>query len=51
MLRLHSKTILKMNASVVAFVLMLVFAIVNDVSAFANFENSTCATGECCYIV
>ncbi|XP_064080856.1 uncharacterized protein LOC135197733 isoform X2 [Macrobrachium nipponense] len=44
MLRLHSKTILKMNASAVVFFLMSLFAVVNNVSAFSNFKDKTCET-------
>ncbi|XP_071519181.1 uncharacterized protein [Panulirus ornatus] len=42
MLRLHSKTILKMNASVVLFTLLLMIAIFNDVNAYTNFLDETC---------
>ncbi|XP_066959493.1 uncharacterized protein [Macrobrachium rosenbergii] len=45
MLRLHSKTILKMNASAVVFFLMSLFAVVNNISAFSNFKDKTCETG------
>ncbi|XP_066959496.1 uncharacterized protein [Macrobrachium rosenbergii] len=44
MLRLHSKTILKMNASAVVFFLMSLFAVVNNISAFSNFKDKTCET-------
>ncbi|XP_053639786.1 uncharacterized protein [Cherax quadricarinatus] len=42
MLRLHSKTILKMNASFVLFTLMLLLAICNDLNAFVNYKDETC---------
>ncbi|XP_045602950.2 uncharacterized protein [Procambarus clarkii] len=45
MLRLHSKTILKMNASVVLFTLMLLLAICNDLNAYPNFKDETCHRG------
>ncbi|XP_045115802.1 uncharacterized protein LOC123507183 isoform X1 [Portunus trituberculatus] len=44
MLRLHSKTILKLNASVVLFTLMLLIAIFNDINAFQDFMDETCHT-------
>lgn len=46
MLRLHSKTILKMNASVVLFSLMLLIAIFNNISAYPNFKAKACLAGE-----
>ncbi|XP_047488759.1 uncharacterized protein LOC125039075 isoform X3 [Penaeus chinensis] len=42
MLRLHSKTILKMNAAAVLFTVMMLFAFFNDVNAYANFKDETC---------
>ncbi|XP_042220875.1 uncharacterized protein LOC121865472 isoform X2 [Homarus americanus] len=42
MLRLHSKTILKMNASIVLFALMLLLAVFNNINAFPNFKDETC---------
>nr|XP_053639785.1 uncharacterized protein LOC128693918 isoform X2 [Cherax quadricarinatus] len=45
MLRLHSKTILKMNASFVLFTLMLLLAICNDLNAFVNYKDETCQRG------
>ncbi|XP_050735308.1 uncharacterized protein LOC127007891 isoform X2 [Eriocheir sinensis] len=42
MLRLHSKTILKMNASVVLFSLMLLIVIFNNISAFPDFRAKAC---------
>ncbi|XP_037804993.1 uncharacterized protein LOC119599320 isoform X3 [Penaeus monodon] len=44
MLRLHSKTILKMNAAAVLFTVMMLFALINDVSAYSNFKDETCQT-------
>nr|XP_027237324.1 uncharacterized protein LOC113828531 isoform X3 [Penaeus vannamei]XP_027237325.1 uncharacterized protein LOC113828531 isoform X3 [Penaeus vannamei] len=45
MLRLHSKTILKMNAAAVLFTVMMLFAFFNDVNAYSNFKDKTCQTG------
>ena len=45
MLRLHSKTILKLNASVVLFTLMLLIAVINDINAYPDFVDETCHTG------
>lgn len=44
MLRLHSKTILKMNAAAVLFTVMMLFAFFNDVNAYSNFKDKTCQT-------
>ncbi|XP_042884550.1 uncharacterized protein LOC122261106 isoform X2 [Penaeus japonicus] len=44
MLRLHSKTILKMNAAAVLFTVMLLFAVFNDINALDNFKDKTCQT-------
>ncbi|XP_063611521.1 uncharacterized protein LOC134785160 [Penaeus indicus] len=44
MLRLHSKTILKMNAAAVLFTVMMLFALFNDVNAYSNFKDETCQT-------
>ncbi|KAK4304053.1 hypothetical protein Pmani_024000 [Petrolisthes manimaculis] len=44
MLRLHSKTILKMNASVVVFILMLLIALFSNLNSFVDFKDETCKT-------
>ncbi|KAB7494442.1 hypothetical protein Anas_07447 [Armadillidium nasatum] len=45
LIKLHSKTILKMNAAVLLFLLMTLFVIVNNVKGFHSFETVVCQTG------
>ncbi|KAL7635814.1 UNVERIFIED_CONTAM: hypothetical protein RMT77_013631 [Armadillidium vulgare] len=45
LIKLHSKTILKMNAAVLLFLLMTFFVIVNNVNGFRSFETVVCQTG------
>ncbi|XP_076043169.1 uncharacterized protein LOC143026518 isoform X2 [Oratosquilla oratoria] len=44
MLRLHSKTILKMNAAVILFVIMLAFVVINNITAFTFWKDESCET-------
>lgn len=46
LIKLHSKTLFKMNAAVLLFLLMSLFIIVNNINGYRSFENDICHTGE-----
>ena len=45
MLRLHSKTFLKLNAAAVVLLLFLMFIIVNNINSYIEFADETCTKG------
>ncbi|CAL4093420.1 unnamed protein product, partial [Meganyctiphanes norvegica] len=42
MLRLHSKSVFKMNTSVLIFLLMFLFVLCDDINAYESFKDKTC---------
>jgi hypothetical protein len=51
MIRLHARTVFKLNASLVLGSLLLAFVVLSNVSATRAWTDETCQTGECAVLL